>query len=189
MILNLKYDPQAVIELFIKDLIGSLGIPYRKISAYEIQLDLQTNKEQVSLISEFLANFNIEINRDHKEQLVLKVKELVGRMIVEGSSENTADYLSRHLDYSYRYISNTFQETTYCSIENFVIFQKVEYVKKLATEENLSLTEIAYKLDYSSVAHLSRQFKKTTGLTFQEFQKILGERNRRQVGPQQLKTK
>ena len=176
MILNLKYDPQAVMELFIKDLLCSMGIPYNNISAYEIQFGPQANKEQIKAVSNFLANFNIEISKDHKEHLVLRVKQLIWKMIVENSSEKTAEYLSRHLGNSYRYLSTIFQEATYCSIENFVIFQKIEYAKILATKENLTLTEIAYKMNYSSVAHLSRQFKKTTGLTFQEFQRIIANR-------------
>src|SRR5690606_23034288 len=104
MILNLKYDPQAVMELFIKDLLCSMGIPYNTISAYEIQFGPQANKEQIKAVSNFLANFNIEISKDHKEHLVLRVKQLIWKMIVENSSEKTAEYLSRHLGNSYRYL-------------------------------------------------------------------------------------
>ena len=85
MILNLKYDPQAVMELFIKDLLCSMGIPYNNISAYEIQFGSQANKEQIKAVSNFLANFNIEISKDHKEHLVLRVKQLIWKMIVENS--------------------------------------------------------------------------------------------------------
>ena len=177
MILYLKYDPQAVMELFIKDLVGSLGIPCNKVSAFEIQLDPTADREQIKIVSNYLSNFEIGINNDYKEQLVNQVKSLILQMINEHSTKNIKEYLCDKLPYTYRHISEIFQKSCHCSIENFVIFQKVEMIKKLAIQENLTLTEIAFKMNYCSVAHVSRQFKKTTGLTFQEFQKIIAARN------------
>jgi len=181
MKLYLKYDPHVSMELFIKDLISSAGIPCNKISAFEIQLDSTLNTDQLRAVSSYLSNFNIEINHDHSEQLAIQIRKLIIQMIQEQPTEKTGDYLCRHLDYSYRHLSHLFQKATYCSIESFVIFQKIEMVKKLAITENLTLTEIAFRLNYCSVSHLSRQFKQITGLTFQEFQKIISERNQRQL--------
>ncbi|MDN3724152.1 AraC family transcriptional regulator [Aequorivita sp. SDUM287046] len=181
MKLHLKYDPHVAMELFIKDLINSVGIPFHKISAFEIQLDSPLNNEQMNVVSKYLSNFNIEITRDHSAQVVMEIKKLIIQMIHEQSTEKTGDYLCRHLEYSYRHLSHLFQKATYCSIESFVIFQKIEMVKKLAIDENLTLTEIAFRLNYCSVAHLSRQFKQTTGLTFQEFQKIISARFQRKI--------
>lgn len=85
-------------------------------------------------------------------------------------------YLAEKLNHSYGYISNLFSELTYTSIENYIILQKIEYTKQLIINNQLSLTEIAYKLNYSSVAHLSTQFKNTTGITPSAFQRIIKRR-------------
>ncbi|MBD3661310.1 MAG: helix-turn-helix transcriptional regulator, partial [Arenibacter algicola] len=79
----------------------------------------------------------------------------------------------------YTYLSSIFSEATYSSIENFVILKKIDFAKSLILQNNLTLTEIAYKLNYSSVSHLSAQFKKTTGLTPSAFQKIILKRKER----------
>ena len=85
-------------------------------------------------------------------------------------------FLAEKLNHSYGYISNLFSEITYTSIENFIIIQKIEFAKQLLTINELNLTEIAFKLNYSSVAHLSTQFKNTTGITPSAFQRIITKR-------------
>jgi AraC-like DNA-binding protein len=82
------------------------------------------------------------------------------------------------LNYRYGYITNVFSEYTYTSIENFIIIQKIERAKKLIIEEKLSLTEISYELNYSSVAYLSTQFKKVTGLTPSMFKRVIDKRRK-----------
>jgi AraC-like DNA-binding protein len=86
-------------------------------------------------------------------------------------------YISDKLNLSHSYLSKIFSEITYSSIENFIILQRIERAKQLIIEENLTLTEVAWKLNYSSTAHLSNQFKKTTGLTPTQFQRIVQKRN------------
>jgi AraC-like DNA-binding protein len=85
-------------------------------------------------------------------------------------------YLADKLEHSYGYLSNLFSEVTYTSIENFIIIQKIEYAKRLIIKSDMTLTEIAFKLSYSSVAHLSTQFKNTTGITPSAFQRIIEKR-------------
>jgi AraC-like DNA-binding protein len=85
----------------------------------------------------------------------------------------TSSYLSSKLHHSYGYLSNLFSEVTFTSIENFIIIQKIERAKQLLLSGTHTLTEISYLLNYSSVAHLSNQFKKTTGLTPSSFQRII----------------
>ena len=106
-------------------------------------------------------------------------------LLVNGDEEaqkyNVSTYLSEKLDYSYTYLSTVFSETTHTSIENFVILKKIDIAKTLIINKDLTLTEIAFKLNYSSVAHLSSQFKKTTGLTPSTFQKIIKKRKERAV--------
>jgi AraC-like DNA-binding protein len=91
-------------------------------------------------------------------------------------SEKISLYLAEKLNHSYGYLANAFSEVTYSSIENFIIMQKIERAKQLMINGDLTLTEISYKLNYSSVAHLSNQFKKTTGLTPSAFQRIIVKR-------------
>ena len=184
MVLYLKYDPYVLTQILMKELMGTQGIAGNMINAFEIELEKDIDKDKINSVLNFLDQYNIEINKDHKAQLVIQIKNRIVQMIRENSTENITDYLSRELNYSYRYLSNIFQEATFCSIENFVIFQKIEYAKKLAINENLTLTEIAYKMNYCSVAHLSKQFKNTTGLTFVEFQKIIAERQQLQTAQQ-----
>jgi AraC-like DNA-binding protein len=88
----------------------------------------------------------------------------------------TSVYLADKLGFSYGFLSNFFSEVTYTSIKNFINLQKIEYAKQLIINEELSLTEIAFKLNYSSVAHLSAQFKNTTGITPTAFQRIITKR-------------
>lgn len=85
-------------------------------------------------------------------------------------------YLSEKLSHSYGYLSNLFSEITYSSIENYIMLQKIERAKNLIIKDSLTLTEVAYKLNYSSVAHLSTQFKNITGITPSQFQRIISKR-------------
>lgn len=94
----------------------------------------------------------------------------------EAPNVKSSVYLAEKLDHSYGYLSNLFSEVTYTSIENFIIIQKIEYAKQLISKNDLTLTEIAFKLNYSSVAHLSSQFKNTTGITPSSFQRIMTKR-------------
>jgi YesN/AraC family two-component response regulator len=110
----------------------------------------------------------------NKRQLIKVIKELIIELVhhYEGQlTTNLSDYLSAKLDYDYTYLSNLFSEEEDISIQQFMISQKIERVKKLLLNEGLSLTEIAWKLHYSSVAHLSNQFKKVTGYTPSYFKK------------------
>jgi len=93
-------------------------------------------------------------------------------------------YLAEKLSHSYGYLSNLFSEITFTSIENFIIMQKIEYTKQLIIKNQLSLTEIAFHLNYSSVAHLSTQFKNTTGITPSAFQRII--KKRRELSTQNI---
>ena len=93
-------------------------------------------------------------------------------------------YLADKLDHSYGYLSNLFSEITYTSIENYIIIQKIELAKNFIINNQYTLTEIAYKLNYSSVAHLSTQFKNITGITPSAFQRIV--KKRREIAIQNL---
>ena len=105
---------------------------------------------------------------DKKSVLIEKIKDVVIEMVHyedELPKVNFSDYLAEKLGYNYTYLANLFSETEGTTIEHFIIIHKIERVKELIIYDELNLTEIAWKLHYSSVAHLSNQFKKITGLT------------------------
>ena len=111
--------------------------------------------------------------------MIQRIKDAIVEMVYEKDklpSVTISQYLSEKLNFSYGYITNIFSEYTYTSIENFIIIQKIERAKKLIIEDELTLTEVSYKLNYSSVAYLSSQFKKVTGLTPSAFKRIVDKR-------------
>ncbi len=126
-----------------------------------------------------LKGFGIEIVDNQKSILVQKVKNAIIEMVYSDKglqSLKISTYLSEKLNESYRTLSQIFSEVTFISIENFIILHKIERVKQLLLTENLSLTEISFMMNYSSVAYLSQQFKNITGVTPTAFQKIMRQK-------------
>jgi len=126
-----------------------------------------------------LRHFGIEIVDNNKSILVQKIKNAIIEMVYSDKgmqSLKISTYLSEKLNESYRTLSQVFSEVTFISIENFIILHKIERVKQLLLTENLSLTEISFMLNYSSVAYLSQQFKNITGVTPTAFQKIMKQK-------------
>ena len=132
----------------------------------EITEDLTAEQQEQLKIS--LLKFGLELLEDKKSMLIEKIKNIVVEMIhysEEPPMLNFSAYLSEKLDYDYNYLSNLFSEVKGTTIEHFIISHKIERAKELLIYNELTLTEIAEKLHYSNVAHLSNQFKKVTGLT------------------------
>jgi len=124
--------------------------------------------EQRWVLKENLLKTGLELLDDKKSILIEKIKNVVTEMIHYSESlpkENFSDYISEKLGYDYTYLANTFSEVKGITLQHFIIINKVEKVKELLLYDELNLTEISYKLNYSSVAHLSNQFKKITGLS------------------------
>ncbi len=182
MKINVKFDFNIICKKVLCQQLDAMNLDYTLNGVGEVLLKQTPNSDQMQKITNNLANFGIEIISDQQTALVQKIKDAI-TLIVSGDEEaqkyNVSSYLSEKLDYSYTYLSNIFSEVTHMSIENFVILKKIDVAKNLIIEHNLTLTEIAFKLNYSSVAHLSTQFKKTTGLTPSTFQKIIKKRNER----------
>lgn len=178
MLVYFKSDPNILIRKLIEEKLQLLGFRFEYLGLGEIEiLDIPT-AEQLHLIQKTLAQYGIEIIENQKAVLVQKIKDTITEMVFSESSINTKTsvYLSDALGHSYGYLSNIFSEVTYTSIENYIILQKTEYAKQLILNEKISLTEIAYRLNYSSVAHLSTQFKNATGITPSAFQRIINKR-------------
>lgn len=138
---------------------------------------------QLLSLNEDLLKIGFEIIDDKKGKVIEKIKNTIVDLIhhsEDGLNVNLSSFLSDKTNYDYNYLSNLFSEVEGTTIEKYFISQKIEKVKELLVYDELSLSEIAYKLDYSSVAYLSSQFKKVTGLT-PSFYKSLKENKRKSI--------
>ena len=178
MKLFLKFDFNTIAKIHLDNLLVKSNIPYKTISFGEIEISEKLSTSELIDLTTSLNQNGIEIIENQKSVFVQKIKDAILEMIQteETIMVKSSVFLSEKLNHSYGYISNLFSEITYTSIENFIIIQKIELAKKLLTTNELSLTEIAFKLNYSSVAHLSTQFKNTTGITPSAFQRIIAKR-------------
>lgn len=175
----IKFDFTAICNKVIEDKLSELNIKYKTLGFGEIEFLEKISNEDLKKLNDSLKEYGSEIVENQKSILVQKIKDTIVNMVfTEDGNINVKSsvYLSEKLEHSYGYLSNLFSEVTFTSIENFIIIQKIEYTKQLITNNQLTLTDIAYKLNYSSVAHLSTQFKKTTGITPSSFQRIISKR-------------
>jgi AraC-like DNA-binding protein len=179
MKLFIKFDFNTICKRVLEYKLDELNIKYKILGFGEVEFLEKLTKEDYAAIQDSLNEYGIEIVENQKSILVQKIKDIIMDMVFnENTSVNTKTsvYLSEKLEHSYGYLSNLFSEVTYSSIENFLIIQKIEYAKQLLLNTELNLTEIAFKLNYSSVAHLSTQFKSNTGITPSAFQRIILKR-------------
>jgi AraC-like DNA-binding protein len=179
MKLSIKYDITIACKKILQEQLDKLHIPYVINSISEVTIKEPLSSGQQQELSAALREYGIEILTNQKMALVQKIKDTIVEMVHSENglpSVTMSIYLSEKLNHSYSYLSNLFSEASYTSIENFIIIQKIERAKQLLLENELTLTEISYQLNYSSVAHLSHQFKKTTGITPSAFQRIIKKR-------------
>jgi AraC-like DNA-binding protein len=139
----------------------------------------EISSEQREQLKIALINIELELIDDKRAVLIEKIKNVVIEMVHHTDEiirTNFSDYLSEKLSYDYTYLSNIFSEVKGVTIEHFIIMHKIEKVKELIIYDELNITEIAWKMNYSSVAHLSTQFKKVTGLTPSHFKRLKDKR-------------
>jgi|SRR5699024_419224 len=177
MNLYLKYDAHIIIEILLRDLLELLGISYQSINAYKIKID-KTEEETIEKLTLFLQKYKIEILKDPEEQIIEQIKYYIKETIKEDSTQNISEVLTEKMEFSYAYLAKLFKQKTLSTIEKYTVLERIEKVKELAMKENLSLTEIAYSMNYSSVAHLSKQFKNCVGMNFQDFLEIIDSRKK-----------
>ncbi|WP_142719538.1 helix-turn-helix domain-containing protein [Chryseobacterium rhizoplanae] len=182
MKMYVKFDFNALCKKVLDEKLKEHGLKYRLLNFGEVEFYEPLTKEQHSLFKQNLEDYGIEIIESQKTALVQKIKDAIVELVFSDEIilVKASIYISEKLNHSYGYLSNLFSEVAYTSIENFIILQKIEHAKALIIRNKQSLTEIAHKLNYSSVAHLSTQFKNTTGITPSQFQKIIGKRRRAQ---------
>lgn len=179
MKLQIKYDINTACKVLLQEHLDKLDIPFEMTGLGEIEIKRSVPPETYKELETALQRYGIEIIDNPKNAFIQKIKNTIVEMIyLEDKQQLTkvSVYLSDKLNHSYGYLSSLFSEVTHTSIENFIILQKIERAKQLIIEDRLTLTEMAWQLNYSSVAHLSNQFKKTTGLTPTAFQRIIKKR-------------
>jgi len=155
-------------KLIVKEILQNLVIPYQRIDLGEVLMTHAIDPDKINQLKYTLLKYGLELIDDKKAVLISQIKGVIIEMIHYSEDEpevNFSTFLSDKLSYNYTYLSNLFSETQGSTIEQFIILHKIERVKELIIYNELNLTEIAWKLHYSSVAHLSNQFKKITGLT------------------------
>lgn len=179
MKLYIKYDGIVACRVILQEQLDRLDIKYQLLELGEIEINDGVAADVFAELQYSLNKYSIFIVNNEKNQLIQRIKDTIVEMIYENEklpSVTISQYLSDKLNFSYGYITNIFTENTYSSIENFIIIQKIERAKKLIIEDHMTLTEVSYKLNYSSVAYLSSQFKKVTGLTPSAFKRIVDKR-------------
>ena len=178
--LYLHFDFQLVCKLVVEKILHDNDVSYTMSRFGELQIMSKIDDDKFEHIGKMLLSNGIFIVENQKSIVIEKIKDVINTMIFsdERLTVKSSIYLAQKMNTSYSQLSTLFSEITYTSIENYIILQKIEYVKQLLNTTDLSLTEIAYKLNYSSVAHLSSQFKKTTGLTPSAFQRIINKRRK-----------
>ncbi len=179
MKLFVKFDSNQLYKVLLQEVLDKLNLESEVLGYGEIELKHDISPESTNQLTNELNRYGIEVVANPKSTLIQKTKEVIIEMVY--NEENLpavkiSSYLAEKLNHSYGYLSNLFSEVTYSSIENFIILQKIERAKQLIINGEHTLTEISYLLNYSSVAHLSSQFKKTTGLTPSSFQRIIKRR-------------
>lgn len=161
--------------LVIKEQLEKAGIGYISVSLGEVQLNNEPGPEQLDILNRNLTAIGFELLDDKKEKLVEKIKNIIISLIhrnEDGNNKKLSAILEERLQLDYHYLSNLFSATEGSTIEKYTIRQRIERVKELLTYKELSLSEIADQMEYSSVQHLSQQFKKETGLTPTQFRDL-----------------
>jgi AraC-like DNA-binding protein len=155
-------------KLLIKEELEKLEIPFGSMDLGMVELLEEISLQQRDQLRKNLLKFGLKLHEDKKSILIEKIKNTILEMLQYDNGcpkMNYSEYISEKLNYDYTYLANIFSEVKGITIQQYIILNKIERAKELLLYDELNLTEISYKLHYSSVAHLSGQFKKITGLS------------------------
>lgn len=175
MKIYIKYMVSLRCKMVVKEELKKLGLHFIVVDLGEIEIMEDISDIQREDLKTALLNSGLELMDDKRAVLIEKIKNVIVEMVHysdELPKVNYSEYISEKLNYDYTYLSNLFSEVKGITIQQFIIIHKIELVKELLLYDELNLTEISYRLQYSSVAHLSNQFKKITGLTPSEFKHL-----------------
>lgn len=167
--------------MVVKAELQKLGLHYTTVELGEAVTIEDISPEKMAALDYALRKTGLELIDDQRSILVEKIKAIIIELVHYNDEQikvNLSDFLSEKLNHSYSFLANLFSEVKGITIENFYLAHKIEKVKELLVYDELSLTEIAYRLHYSSVSHLSNQFKKFTGLTPSHFKNLKNKRRR-----------
>ncbi len=165
--------------MIVKSELENMGLHFTIVELGEVEITEELSLKEQDELKTALGKFGLELMEDKKSMLIEKIKNIIVEMIHYSDEPpvlNFSNYLSEKLNYDYNYLSNLFSEVKGTTIEHYIISHKIERAKELLIYNELTLTEIADKLHYSNVAHLSNQFKKVTGLTPSFFKKMKDKR-------------
>ncbi|AMR30019.1 AraC family transcriptional regulator [Mucilaginibacter sp. PAMC 26640] len=173
-------------KMIVKQELKRLSCHYVTVELGHVEIIEDFSAAQLNLFKTNLLKYGLELLDDKKSILIEKIKKVIIELVHYADKPakiNFSDYLSEKLNHDYTYMANLFSDIVGVNIEHYLIIHKIERVKELLVYDELSLTQIAYKLQYSSVAHLSNQFKKITGLTPSHFKKFKDNRQKGLVNP------
>jgi AraC-like DNA-binding protein len=165
--------------MVVKEELTKLGLHHAVVELGEVDIMENISVRQHEKIRQVLMKSGLELMDDKKSVFIQKIKNVIIDLVhysEEPLAINLSQYLSQQLQHDYTYLSNLFSEVQGITIEKFFIAHKIERVKELLVYNELTLTEIAYNMHYSSVGHLSAQFKKVTGLTPSYFKQLKNKR-------------
>ena len=163
----------------VKEALRKLKLHFVVVDLGEVDIMENINEEQRTQLKLELLNSGLELMDDKRAMLIEKIKNVIIDMVhhsEEAIKINFSDFLSEKLNHDYTYLANLFSEVQGTTIEQFIIIHKIERIKELIIYGELNITEIAWKMNYSSVAHLSNQFKKVTGLSPSHFKQMKDKR-------------
>ena len=166
-------------QMVVKSELEELGIPYVDVKIGEAVIIGTLSDDKLKQLDVILRKSGLQLMDDKKSIMVEKIKNAIIDLVHytdEQIKVNLSDYLGEKLNHDYTYLANLFSEVKGITIEKFYLTHKIEKVKELIVYDELNLSEIAYKMHYSSVAHLSNQFKKITGLTPSHFKMLKNKR-------------
>jgi len=155
-------------KMLVRSELEKLGLHIRTVELGEADIEEDISQTMWEELHQRLKKSGIELMDDKKSILIEKIKKVVIELVhysEEPLTINFSEYLSQKLSHNYTYLANLFSESQGITIEHFLIVHRIERVKELLIYDELNISEIAYKMHYSSTAHLSNQFKKITGLT------------------------
>ena len=179
--LYFKYMVSNRCKMMVKEELKKLGLHFIVVDLGEVEIMEDITPEQREQLKLNLIDSGLELMDDKRGVLVEKIKTIIIDMVHHVETDeiiktNFSDYLSAKLNHDYTYLANLFSEVQGSTIEQFIIMHKVERIKELIIYDELNITEIAWKMNYSSVAHLSNQFKKVTGLSPSHFKQLKDKR-------------
>ena len=162
-------------KLVVKQELTKLGLHFIVLELGEVEIMEKLTPEQQQQLKLALRSSGLEIMDDKRSVLIEKIKTIIIEMVHHSDEVikvNFSHYLSEKLNHDYTYLANLFSEVQGTTIEQFIIAHKIERIKELIIYGEMNITEIAWKMNYSSIAHLSNQFKKVTGLSPSHFKKL-----------------